>query len=211
MTQWSQMLTFDDVLLLPQYSEVLPHQADCATFLSPMFKLKIPILSAAMDTVTEHATAIALANLGGLGIIHKNLTPEQQADEVRLVKTSPVSSIANEQPFLVDSHGYLMCGAAIGVDDVLVRLPMLLAAGVDVIVIDTAHGHSRAVIETTALIKKQYGNKVTIVAGNIATGEAAIALKNAGADAVKVGIGPGSICTTRMIAGIGCPQFSASA
>lgn len=321
-------LTFDDVILLPRYSEVLPASASLSTFLTPKLGLKLPILSAAMDTVTEHRMAEALARLGGMGIIHKNLPPKEQADEVARVKRSesgvvtnpitvppsttvgqarhimfernisglpvtdnnalvglitgrdvrfaennetPVTELMTPRSKLVvldssvvsssgenglfriaqellhkhriekipivdsanklwglitrkdlqsasihpqaskDSKGRLLVGAAAGVssEDTEVRIPLLIKAGVDVIIIDTAHGHSKGVIETTKVTKKRYGDQVQIVAGNIATGEAALALLDSGADAVKVGIGPGSICTTRMIAGIGVPQITA--
>lgn len=321
-------LTFDDVLLVPKYSEVLPSETSITTNLSARLSLKLPILSAAMDTVTEHRMAEALARLGGLGVIHKNLSPEEQAEEVTRVKRSESGVVTNpitiapsctvahakkimsernisglpvtENSVLVglltgrdvrfaaqdstpvtelmtpraelavldssiihasserdlfqiaqellhkhriekipivdaknhlcglitrrdlesarvhpnaskDSKGRLLVGAAVGVGraDMEERVPMLIAAGVDVIVIDTAHGHSRGVIEATRLTKTKYGDQIQIIAGNIATGEAALALANAGADAVKVGIGPGAICTTRMIAGIGVPQITA--
>jgi len=193
-----EALTFDDVLLLPNYSEVLPHETDVSSFLSKDLKLKCPILSAAMDTITEHALAITMARLGGLGIIHKNLSPAEQALEVKLVKDA-------------ENGGRLLVGAATGVSqfDLENRIPALIEAGVDVLVVDTAHGHSKGVINAVEQIKKIYGSKITLIAGNIATGEAALALANVGVDCVKVGIGPGSICTTRMVAGIGVPQISA--
>ncbi|BBH54441.1 IMP dehydrogenase [Fluviispira sanaruensis] len=324
----SDALTFDDVLLLPGYSETLPHEANVSSYISKNLKLHSPIVSAAMDTVTEHELAASIARQGGLGIIHKNLTPDDQAEEVKLVKRSEsgvvlnpiqvspldtiqsaksimesrrisglpvvengrlvglvtgrdvrfesdpakvIKDIMTERSRLIvmrkehrdapweqnlfeqvknllqkhrikkvpivdaedrlvglitrrdiesaikypnaskDSSGKLLVGAAVGVTpfDVEKRIPALVEAGVDVLVIDTAHGHSKGVISTVAAIKKQYGNKITIVAGNIATGEAAKALADAGADCVKVGIGPGSICTTRIVAGIGVPQISA--
>lgn len=323
-------LTFDDVLLLPNYSEVLPHEVEVRSYLSKKIKLQSPIISAAMDTVTEHKLAIAMARLGGLGIIHKNLPPEVQAEEVKLVKrsesgvvTNPItvtpddtiysakalmankkisglpvtengklvglvtgrdihfetqenkkikeimtersklivihkkqntSSLENnlfdEAKFLLqkhrikklpivdennllvglitrrdienavkhplaskDSSGKLLVGAAVGVTsfDIEYRIPILVDAGIDVLVIDTAHGHSRGVITTVSQVKQQFGNKVSIIAGNIATGNAAKALADAGADCVKVGIGPGSICTTRIVAGVGVPQITAIA
>ncbi|MGY3802898.1 IMP dehydrogenase [Pigmentibacter ruber] len=321
-------LTFDDVLLLPSYSETLPHEANVSSYISSTIKLQSPIISAAMDTVTEHELASCMARLGGLGIIHKNLTPDAQAEEVRLVKRSESGVVANpitispfdtiqkaklimqqrkisglpvaeserllgivtgrdlrfetdetkyvkdimtersklivmtkkskDAPFdqnlfesvksllqkhrikklpVVDEHdklvglitrrdienairypmaskdssGRLLVGAAVGVTpfDLEQRIPILVEAGIDVLVIDTAHGHSKGVISTVANVRKQYGSKFSIVAGNIATGDAAKALADAGADCVKVGIGPGSICTTRIVAGIGVPQISA--
>ena len=326
--RFRRALTFDDVILVPQYSEVLPHETLLFTQLTPRISLKLPILSAAMDTVTEHHMAEAIARLGGLGVIHKNLSPDEQADEVSRVKrsesgvvTNPITigpqttvaearhimlernisglpvveenklcglltgrdvRFANEDTVRVqdlmtprarlvvidsttvatssekqlfsiaqdilhrhriekipivdnenklsglitrkdlqsasvhpnaskDSKGRLLVGAAVGVsvDDEERRIPALIRAGVDVLVIDTAHGHSKGVIEATQRAKKRYGDNVQVIAGNIASADAALALFEAGADGVKVGIGPGSICTTRMIAGIGVPQMTA--
>jgi len=313
-------LTFDDVLLIPQASNVMPRGVDTSAQLTKTIRLNIPVLSAAMDTVTESGTAIALAQEGGIGVIHKNLTPAQQAGEVRRVKryeagvvqepltVSPdttldeVSRLAAEHGFsgfpvldrdgkvcgivtnrdirfdrdpgkkvaemmtpkerLVTVHhgveldackelfrqhrieklpvvdddgrlvgmitvrdiekskafpnavrddlGRLLAAAAIGVGDAeLQRFEALYAAGVDAIIVDTAHGHSQAVINQVREIKQQYGDKIQVVGGNIATAEAVRDLADAGADAVKVGIGPGSICTTRIVAGVGVPQLTA--
>ena len=311
-------LTYDDVLLIPQYSEVLPREVDISSKLTKKITLSVPIVSAAMDMVTEGAMAIAMAQEGGIGIIHKNMNIEKQAAEVRKVKRSesvmihdPITlteesllsealaimkehkiggiPIINENKELkgiltnrdlrfqenlelrvgevmtktnlitgskgtdlkeaekilteykveklplVDSKnrliglitykdimkvksrpkssrdnlGRLRVGAAVGVsDDTVERVRALLQNGVDVIVIDTAHGHSKGVIEMLKKIKKEFP-KLEVIVGNIATKEAAVALVKAGADAIKVGIGPGSICTTRIIAGVGYPQFSA--
>ena len=313
-----EALTFDDVLLQPAYSEVLPRQVDTSTQLTPGIRLNVPLLSAAMDTVTESKLAIALAQEGGIGIIHKNMTPERQAAEVRAVKKfesgiivdpivvppdmtvgevlkltranrisgvpvvdrgklvgivtsrdlrfetrygEPVSSVMTPQKRLVtvlegapreevisklhehriekvlvvnakfalrgmitvkdiqkstdypmackDSHARLRVGAAVGTGpDTDERVAALVEAGVDLVVVDTAHGHSKGVLDRVAQIKKTYPD-VQLIGGNIATGEAALALVKAGADAVKVGIGPGSICTTRIVAGVGVPQISA--
>jgi IMP dehydrogenase len=313
-----EALTFDDVLLQPAYSEVLPRQVDLRTPLTSRITLNIPLLSAAMDTVTEANLAIALAQEGGMGIVHKNMSAERQAAEVRRVKKyesgiiadpitvppsmtiaevlaltranrisgvpvvdgtrlvgivtsrdlrfethmdQPVSQIMTPQPRLItvqegapreevisllhkhriekvlvvnakfqlrgmitvkdiqkstehplackDEHGRLRVGAAVGTGaDTDERLAALIEAGVDVVVVDTAHGHSKGVIDRVARIKKQYGD-LQVIGGNIATGDAALALVDAGADAVKVGIGPGSICTTRVVAGVGVPQISA--
>ncbi len=315
----SEALTFDDVLLLPAYSEVLPRQVDLRTPLTRRILLNIPLLSAAMDTVTESKLAIALAQEGGMGIVHKNMPPDRQAAEVRAVKKyesgvivdpitvpptmtigevikltrankisgvpvvdgkalvgivtsrdlrfetrygEPVSLVMTPKARLVtvregasreeviaklhehriekvlvingkfqlrgmitvkdiqkssdfpmaskDEKGRLRVGAAVGTGgDTDARVAALVEAGVDVVVVDTAHGHSRGVIERVAQIKKQYGDELQVIGGNIATGDAALALADAGADAVKVGIGPGSICTTRMVAGVGVPQISA--
>ncbi|WP_029918891.1 IMP dehydrogenase [Nevskia soli] len=314
-----EALTFDDVLLQPAYSEVLPRQVDLRTPLTSRITLNIPLLSAAMDTVTEAGLAIALAQEGGMGIIHKNMTAERQAAEVRRVKKyesgiiadpitvppdmtiaevlaltranrisgvpvvdgaklvgivtsrdlrfethmdQPVSQIMTPQPRLVtvqegapreevisllhkhriekilvvngkfqltgmitvkdiqkstehplackDEHGRLRVGAAVGTGpDTDDRIAALIEAGVDVVVVDTAHGHSKGVIDRVARIKQKYGDQLQVIGGNIATGDAALALVAAGADAVKVGIGPGSICTTRVVAGVGVPQISA--
>lgn len=314
-----EALTFDDVLLIPQYSEVLPSEVNTSTRLTKNIFLKIPILSAAMDTVTEARLAIALAQEGGIGIIHKSMTVEQQALEVAKVKrfesgivkeaititphasvaellaltkkhnisgvpvidnnqvigivtnrdmrfetnlAQPVANImtpkeklvtvqeneysreqvlnllhkhriekilmvtannelaglitvkdilkAQEKPFASkDEQGRLLAGAAVGVaGDTDDRVRALVKAGVDVIVVDTAHGHSKKVIDRVAWVKK-YFPEVQVIGGNIATYDAAKALYKAGADAVKVGIGPGSICTTRIIAGVGVPQITA--
>lgn len=307
-------ITFDDVLLVPAYSDVVPRDVSTVTHLTDRITLNIPVLSAAMDTVTESALAIALAQEGGLGIIHKNLSIEEQAAEVRKVKrsengviTDPVTlpptetigtarrimresnisglpivegrslkgiltnrdlrffeddgaAVADvmtaenlitagpsttleeakgilheakvEKLLLVDgknelvglitikdinkmiafpnacrdSRGRLRVGAAVGVNDDE-RVAAMMANDVDIIVVDTAHGHSKGVIETVKRLKKAHD--IDVVAGNIATGEAARALFEAGADVVKVGIGPGAICTTRVIAGVGVPQVYA--
>ena len=320
MQKLSEGLTFDDVMLVPQASSVLPNQADTSTQLTRKIRLNIPILSAAMDTVTESRTAIAMAQEGGIGILHKNMSPEDQANEVRRVKryeagvvkepftvtpdktvaeiralskeygfsgfpvvngdgclsgiitnrdvrfesspdalvkevmtprdrlitVSPGTSLegckelfrkhrieklpvvdknyhlqgmvtvrdieqAHANPNAVrDDLGRLLAAAAIGVgESELARFEVLKGEGVDAVVVDTAHGHSKGVIDQVRLIKNQCGDDIQIIAGNVATGEAVRDLIEAGADAVKVGISPGSICTTRMIAGVGMPQFSA--
>jgi IMP dehydrogenase len=311
-------LTYDDVLLVPAYSEVLPRQVDITTQFSRNIQLKIPVVSAAMDTVTESRMAIAMAQEGGIGVLHKNMTIEQQASKVRKVKRSengmiidpvtlhenarlsealqimrefkiggipvvndnnklvgiitnrdlrfekdqskPVTQIMTRENLITtsefidfadaekilqehkieklpvvdsnfhlvglityrdiikikerpnackDSRGRLRIAAAVGVtSDTIDRVHALVSAGVDAVVIDTAHGHSRGVIEMTKLVRKHFNN-LDLIVGNIATAEAAKDLLNAGADAVKVGIGPGSICTTRIIAGVGVPQLTA--
>ena len=310
-------ITFDDVLLVPSYSEVTPNMVDLSTYLTKKIKLNIPMMSAGMDTVTEHRMAIAMARQGGIGIIHKNMSVEAQAEEVDKVKRSEngvitdpfylspehtlqdandlmakfrisgvpitegkklVGIITNrdlkfEKDFtkkikesmtsegLVtakvgitleeakdilakarkeklpivdddfnlrglitikdiekqikyplsakDEMGRLLCGAAVGITkNVMERVDALVNVKVDVIVIDSAHGHSKNIIDTVKMIKAKYPD-LQVIAGNIATGEAARALIEAGVDAVKVGIGPGSICTTRIIAGIGVPQITA--
>jgi IMP dehydrogenase len=313
-----EALTYDDVLLVPGYSEVLPRNTNTSTQLTKKIRLNIPLVSAAMDTVTESELAIAIALEGGIGFIHKNMSTEQQAAQVRKVKRSqsglildPVTlqvdakvkdaqaimaeysiggipvvdeernlkgiitnrdlrfikdpnvlikdimtkenlitakaGISLEQAEEVlqeykieklpivddeyklsglitykdilkrkdkpnackDEYGRLRVGAAVGVTaDIVERVEALIAAGVDVVSIDTAHGHSKGVIDTCKKIKEQFPD-LEVIVGNIATAEAAIALAEAGADAVKVGVGPGSICTTRVIAGVGVPQLSA--
>ncbi|HYF91646.1 MAG TPA: IMP dehydrogenase [Symbiobacteriaceae bacterium] len=314
-----EALTFDDVLLVPARSEVLPRDVDISTRLTKSIRLNIPLISSAMDTVTEARMAIAMAREGGVGIIHKSMTMEQQADEVDKVKRSehgviadpiyvhpddmvdralelmsryrisgtpvvergthklvgimtnrdlrfednwhqPVANIMTKENLitapvgttldqareilrrrkveklpLVDDHGVLkglltikdiekakkypnsakdargrlLCGAAIGVSsDVLERAGALIEAGVDILVLDSAHGHSKGILDSLAAIKKAFP-KVQVIAGNVATYRGAKDLIAAGADAVKVGIGPGSICTTRVVAGIGVPQVTA--
>ena len=316
----NQALTFDDVLLVPDYSEVLPQEADLSTLLTKNISLKIPIVSSAMDTVTESRMAIALAEFGGIGIIHKNLPIQEQAQQVTSVKkfesgivrdpitissdrtieelvqltkdlnisgmpvvdekhlvgivtsrdfrnvsdtSASVSTIMTPKERLVtakendnldevktllyenriekiplvddnfflqglvtlkdinktkdfplaskDSEGRLITGAAIGNgSDTEERLEALINAGVDVIVVDSAHGHSKGIIDRVASVKKTYPD-IQVIAGNVATGEGAEALVKAGVDAVKVGIGPGSICTTRVVTGVGVPQITAIA
>ena len=306
-------ITFDDVLLVPAYSEVIPNQVDLSTNLTKKIRLNIPMMSAGMDTVTEHRMAIAMARQGGIGIIHKNMSIEQQAEEVDKVKRSEngvitdpfslspehtlqdaddlmgkfrisgvpitegkklVGIITNrdlkfEEDFTKkikesmtseglitapegitleeakkilakarkeklpivdlkglitikdiekqikyplsakDEQGRLLCGAAVGITaNCVERVDALVKAHVDVVVMDSAHGHSANVIRTVKMVKEKYPD-LQVIAGNVATGEAARALIEAGVDAVKVGIGPGSICTTRVVAGIGVPQISA--
>ena len=187
-----EALTFDDVLLLPRYSSVLPSKTNIILQLTKKIKLKVPFITSAMDTVTESKMAIAIAKEGGIGIIHRNLNTKKQSIEVKKVKNKK-----------------LYVGAAIGTsEEDFERARSLLFNGVDLIVIDTAHGHSEKVLKTLSKLKKIV-KEVPICVGNIATGEAAKKLYDSGADIIKVGIGPGSICTTRMVAGIGVPQISA--
>ena len=310
-------ITFDDVLLVPSYSQVVPNQVDLTTWLTKKIKLNIPMMSAGMDTVTEHRMAIAMARQGGIGIIHKNMSIEAQAEEVDKVKRSengvitdpfslsPEHTLADADALMAkfrisgvpitegrklvgiitnrdlkfetdftkkikesmnseglitapegitleeakkilakarkeklpivdkdfnlkglitikdiektikyplaakDSQGRLLCGAGVGITaNVLDRVAALVAAKVDVVVLDSAHGHSQNVLNCLKMIKEKYPD-LQVIAGNVATGDATRALIEAGADAVKVGIGPGSICTTRVVAGIGVPQVSA--
>ncbi|MBU0731433.1 IMP dehydrogenase [Patescibacteria group bacterium] len=184
-------LTFDDVLLVPQKSDILPKDTDTSTKLGKL-ELAIPLLSSPMDTVTESNMAISLGKAGGLGVLHKNMSSKQQADEVKKVKDKK-----------------LPVAAAVSVgDEAFKRAAALVGAGVDVLIVDSAHGHSQGVLDMVTRLKKEY-KEVIIVGGNIATAEATRDLIKAGADAVKVGIGPGSICTTRVVAGIGVPQLTA--
>lgn len=197
--------TFDDLLLVPSYSEVVPIQVKLDTKLTKKISLAIPVLSAAMDTVTESTMAIALAKLGGLGIIHKNMSIEDQVKEIQLVK----SATFNETDATKDELGRLRVGAAVGVSkNTLERIDALVSAGVDIIAVDSAHGHSKGVIETIKSIRQKYP-ELDIIGGNIVTAQAAIDLIYAGATCLKVGVGPGSICTTRVVAGVGVPQLSA--
>ena len=187
-----ESLTFDDVLLIPRYSNVLPAETDISLNLTKKISLKVPFLSSAMDTVTESQMAIAMANSGGIGVIHRNLNIKKQAEEVFNVKKKK-----------------LIVGAAVGTNkEDIERAKTLIDNGCDLLVVDTAHGHSQKVLRALSKLKK-INKKIPVCVGNIATGEAAKKLYNSGADIIKVGIGPGSICTTRMVAGIGVPQISA--
>lgn len=198
---------FDDLLLVPKASNILPKEVQLKTKLTNTISLNIPILSAAMDTVTDHKMAIAMAQLGGLGIIHKNFSLIQQAQEVVLTKQKEVDF--NSYPnAVVDDHQKLLVGAAVGIcDDTLSRVATLIKYGVDIICLDTAHGHSKYVVEVLRKIKKNY--QIPVIVGNIATAEAASILIEQGADCLKVGVGPGSICTTRIVSGVGVPQLTA--
>ena len=187
-----EALTFDDVLMLPRFSSILPSNTNISLKLTNNIKLKVPFLSSAMDTVTESNMAIAMAQEGGIGVIHRNLNIQKQSSEVKKVKNKK-----------------LLVGAAVGTNkEDFERAKALIDSGADLIVIDTAHGHSEKVLKTLSKLKK-IKSKIPFCVGNIATGEAAKKLYNSGADIIKVGIGPGSICTTRMVAGIGVPQISA--
>lgn len=201
-------LTFDDVLLVPQYSEITPDMADVSTKLTNTFKMNVPFLSAAMDTVSEHKLVTALALAGGLGVIHKNMSIADQAKEVEMVKNYEFDNEKNKRA-LIDKKGRLCVGAAIGVTaDMMDRVHALLDAGVDVFVLDSAHGDSKNIINAIKNLRLEYPS-MELIAGNVATYEGALDLMKAGASAVKVGMGPGSICTTRIIAGIGVPQLQA--
>ena len=188
-----EALTFDDVTLAPKYSEILPSEVDTSISLTTNLKLKIPLLSSAMDTVTESNMAIAIAKAGGIGVIHRNLDINKQILEIKKVKKQK-----------------LVVGAAVGAaPQEFDRAKEIIKEGVNLIVVDTAHGHTKKVAEIVKYIKKIKNKKIALCAGNIATPEAAKFLINLGVDVIKVGIGPGSICTTRLVAGIGVPQLSA--
>lgn len=197
-------LTYDDILLVPQFSQILPNQTSTATRLSKDIKLNIPFVSAGMDTVTEKEMAVELARLGGIGVIHKSMSIELQVEQVKFVKESEICEGA-----AVDSRNRLLCAAAVGVTaDAIDRVRALAEVGVDAVVLDTAHGHSAGVMGKIKEIRALFP-KLTIIAGNVATASGVMDLAKAGADCVKVGIGPGSICTTRIVAGMGVPQFTA--
>ncbi len=188
-----EALTFDDVTLVPKYSEILPSDVDTSIKLTEYLKLKIPLLSSAMDTVTESRMAISIAKAGGIGIIHRNLEIKKQISEIKKVK----------------KHR-LLVGAAVGAGlKEFKRAEEILKENLDMIVVDTAHGHTKKVSEIIKFIKKKKSKKTALCAGNIASPEAAKFLIKLGVDIIKVGIGPGSICTTRLVAGIGVPQLSA--
>ncbi len=188
-----EALTFDDVTLVPKYSEILPSDVDTSIKLTNFLKLKIPILSSAMDTITESKMAIAIGKAGGIGIIHRNLDIQKQLLEIKKVKKHKI-----------------LVGAAVGAGPKeFDRASAILKENVDMIVVDTAHGHTKKVAEIIRFIKKKKNKKTALCAGNVATAEAANFLRKLGVDIIKVGIGPGSICTTRLVAGIGVPQLSA--
>ena len=188
-----EALTFDDVTLAPKYSEVLPSDVDTSIKLTKNIKLKVPLLSSAMDTVTESKMCIAIAQAGGIGVIHRNLDIKTQVAEIRKVKKQK-----------------LLVGAAVGAGvNEFERAKHILKENIDLIVVDTAHGHTKKVAGIIKKIKKIKPKKTALCAGNIATAEAAKFLIKLGVDIIKVGIGPGSICTTRLVAGIGVPQLSA--
>ena len=188
-----EALTFDDVTLVPKYSEILPSEVDTSIKLTQFLKLKVPLLSSAMDTVTESKMAIAIARSGGLGIIHRNLDIKKQVTEIKKVKKLK-----------------LLVGAAVGAGpNEFERAEAILKENLNMIVVDTAHGHTKKVSEIIRFIKRIKNKKTALCAGNIATPDAAKFLLKLGVDVIKVGIGPGSICTTRLVAGIGVPQLSA--
>ena len=199
--------TFDDLLLVPAMSEVVPKDVSLKVKLTDKITLNIPIVSAAMDTVTEDKMASAMAKLGGLGFIHKNMTIDEQATMIKNVKDAKVET--DDVDANLDVNGKLIVGAAVGVGvDTMDRVAALVEAGVDIITVDSAHGHSKGVIETVKKIRGQYP-ELDIVGGNVVTSQGATDLIYAGANVIKVGVGPGSICTTRVVSGVGVPQLSA--
>ena len=188
-----EALTFDDVTLAPNYSEILPSEVKTDVQLSKHLNISIPLLTSAMDTVTESNMAISIGKRGGIGVIHRNLSINDQIKEIRKVKAKK-----------------MLVGAAVGASiNEHIRAQKVLKENIDLIVVDTAHGHTKKVAEIIKKIKKMKPTKTALCAGNIATAEAAKFLIKQGVDIIKVGIGPGSICTTRMVAGIGVPQISA--
>ena len=188
-----EALAFDDVLIQPAFSKILPNQVRISSILTNRLGLPTPIISAAMDTVTEVDMVVAMSKMGGTGVIHKNMSVADQSSMVYKAK----------------SEGAVV-GAAVGTsEDVIDRASSLVKHGVDFLVIDTAHGHSQRVGDTIKTLRSAFGNNIDLIVGNIATADAARYLCELGVDAVKVGIGPGSICTTRVVAGVGVPQFTA--
>jgi IMP dehydrogenase len=203
-----EALTYDDVLLVPAYSTITPAFVNPRLRWNSDIELHAPIFAAAMDSVSEANMAIALAIAGGIAFIHKNMSIEEQAAMVKQVKSVKITY--EEHPHAcVNEHNQLVVGIAVGVgEDTLTRVKTCVEAGVDMVSVDSAHGHSIGVIDTLKAIKELYPN-IELIGGNIISSEAALALKEAGCTAVKVGVGPGSICTTRVVAGVGVPQLSA--
>lgn len=201
-------LTFDDILLLPNYSEVKRQDVRLATKLHPTITLKLPIVSSPMDTVTETDMAITMAQFGGLGCIHRNLSVQAQADMVANVKSADV---VDTEAAAVDGKKKLLVSAAVGAGkDLDERVTALVNAGVDVLCVDSSHGYTRFIMDIVSGIKKNYP-KLVLMAGNVATFDGARGISEAGADVIRVGMGPGSICTTRIVTGMGVPQLSAVA
>ncbi len=200
-------LTFDDVLLLPNFSDVMPRDTKVKTRISKNVKLKMPIISSPMDTVTEWEMALTMTLKGGIGIIHKNMSTEDQVSHIRKVKEYDGEIREDRASF--NDKGELLVGAAISCNEESVtKAKALWDAGADVIVVDSAHGHSMGVIKTIRNLKKEIPG-IEIIAGNVVTAEGVESLAAAGADGIKVGVGSGSICTTRIISGIGAPQLTA--
>lgn len=203
---FEKFYSYDDVLLIPNLATFSLEEMSLETNLISGIFLKTPIISAAMDTVTEYAMALGLAQLGGAGVIHRNLTPEEQAYQVKQIKNHPIDLSLFPLSSL-DKQGQLIVGAAIAPQDYLVRMPLLEEAGADFVVFDVAHGDSSFTLNAISECKKQFS--LPVMGGNAATAEGTRRLIEAGSDAVKIGVGAGSICTTRIICGIGIPQLSA--
>lgn len=202
-----EALTFDDVLLLPNYTDIRRQDVDLSSRLHDRITLRLPVISSPMDTVTEDRMAIAMARSGGLGVIHRNMAVTAQRQMVETVKSADTGS----SQAAVDRQGRLVVAAAVGVGaDLDERTEQLISAGCDVVVVDSAHGYSKFVIDAVRSIRKRYP-EIVLMAGNIATYDGGKALIEAGADILRVGMGPGSICTTRIITGMGVPQISAVA
>ncbi|CAM3685004.1 IMP dehydrogenase [Erysipelothrix urinaevulpis] len=199
--------TFDDLLLVPAMSQVVPAEVELKTRLTEKITLNIPLVSAAMDTVTESEMAIMLAKLGGMGFVHKNMPIEDQAGMIAKVKEAIIEDEFTNAS--VNAEGKLVVGAAVGVGQAsLERVGALVAAGVDIVAVDSAHGHSQGVLDTVKMIRAEFPD-LDIVGGNVVTAQAATDLIYAGANVIKVGVGPGSICTTRVVSGVGVPQLTA--
>ncbi|MGL4366696.1 MAG: IMP dehydrogenase [Brevinemataceae bacterium] len=198
--------SYDDVLFVPNYTDFSLEEISLETHLVGDIFLKIPIISAAMDTVTELSMALELAKLGGAGVIHRNLPPEIQASQVKQVKSVSVS--VDDFPLAtLDKSNHLIVGAAVSPQDYLIRMPLLAEAGVDFVVFDVAHGDSKFTLEAIEDCKNKF--PIYVIGGNAATKDGSKRLIDVGSDAVKIGVGAGSICTTRIICGIGVPQLSA--
>jgi IMP dehydrogenase len=198
-------LTFDDLLLLPGRASVPREQVDLTTVLHPRIRLTLPVIASPMDTVTEEVMAIALAAHGGFGVIHRNLQVAVQAGMVKAVKNAAVPDGASK-----DAKGRLLVGAAVGAGgDLEERVAALVKAGADLLVVDSGHGHSDFILDALRWIRAHYGKEVALMAGNVATFEGARDTIAAGADILRVGMGPGSICTTRVVTGMGVPQMTA--
>jgi IMP dehydrogenase len=209
MDQIKEAFAFDDLLIVPGYSDVTPRMVDVSSRLTPSISLIIPLISAPMDTVTEAPMATAMATNGGVGVIHKNMAIEMQAAEIKKVKEFAIPMECKNA--CVDGEGKLLVGGAVGIgEDCLPRADALLAAHANFLVLDSAHGHSANIIRSIVEIKSTWPN-CQLIAGNVVTSDGASAVLEAGADTVKVGIGAGSICTTRIVTGVGVPQITAIA
>lgn len=199
----SKAYSYDDVLLVPQYSDIVPKDVNICSKLTNKIKLRVPIITSPMDTVTEAEMAIKMAQLGGAGFIHKNMTIDEMVINIKKVKNAEITEGAT-----IGLDGKLFVGISISHSISDENLEKLISSGVDALVLDSAHGHSKNIVEKTKYIKNLYPH-IQLIAGNVATRDGARALAIAGADAIRVGIGPGAICTTRIVTGVGVPQLSA--